>query len=86
MFPLFWIMTGGGPLDKTTTLAIYSYKAAFIQMDLGKGAAIGALWLIIMVLISSLYNKLFALGEDKPASRKEKKHAKNSSVKHKQAA
>ncbi|MNR39786.1 hypothetical protein D3C85_1580200 [compost metagenome] len=79
-------MTGGGPLDKTTTLAIYSYKAAFIQMDLGKGAAIGALWLIIMVLISSLYNKLFALGEDKPASRKEKKHAKNSSVKHKQAA
>ncbi|KRE63348.1 carbohydrate ABC transporter permease [Paenibacillus sp. Soil750] len=85
MFPLFWIMTGGGPLDKTTTLAIYSYKAAFVQMNLGKGAAIGALWLIIMVLISSLYNKLFALGEDTPASRKEKRHAKISSVKQKQA-
>ncbi|MGO4497306.1 carbohydrate ABC transporter permease [Paenibacillus sp. 2RAB27] len=85
MFPLFWIMTGGGPLDKTTTLAIYSYKAAFVQMNLGKGAAIGALWLIIMVLIYSLYNKLFALGEDTPASRKEKKHAKIGSVKQKQA-
>ncbi|RTE04267.1 carbohydrate ABC transporter permease [Paenibacillus whitsoniae] len=86
MFPLFWIMTGGGPLNKTTTLAIYSYKAAFVQMNLGKGAAIGALWLIIMVIISGLYNKLFALGEDAPASGKGKKHAKIRAVKQKQAA
>jgi multiple sugar transport system permease protein len=85
MFPLFWIMTGGGPLDKTTTLAIYSYKAAFVQMNLGKGAAIGALWLIIMIIISSLYNKLFALGEDAPAARKGKIYAKSSTVKQKQA-
>jgi multiple sugar transport system permease protein len=85
MFPLFWIMTGGGPLDKTTTLAIYSYKAAFVQMNLGKGAAIGALWLIIMIIISSLYNKLFALGEDAPAARKGKNYAKSSTVKQKQA-
>jgi multiple sugar transport system permease protein len=70
MFPLFWIMTGGGPLDTTTTLAIYSYKTAFVQMDLGKGAAIGSLWLIIMILISIGYNKLFSLGEDKPVRRK----------------
>jgi len=65
MFPLFWIMTGGGPLDQTTTLAIFSYKAAFIELDLGKGAAIGALWLLIMLAFSWTYTKLFSIGEDK---------------------
>jgi len=64
MFPLFWVMTGGGPLTATTTIAILSYKTAFIQLDLGKGAAIGTLWLILLIFISWLYNKLFALGED----------------------
>ncbi|MDF2958817.1 MAG: sugar transporter permease [Paenibacillus sp.] len=69
MFPLFWIMTAGGPLNATTTLAIYSYKAAFVQLNLGKGAAIGTLWLIIMILISMLYNKLFSLGEGETGRR-----------------
>jgi multiple sugar transport system permease protein len=65
MFPLFWIMTSGGPVDSTTTLAILSYKTAFIDLDLGKGAAIGVLWLIIMLLFAWGYNKLFSLGEGK---------------------
>lgn len=68
MFPLFWIMTGGGPVNATTTLAIFSYKTAFIELDLGKGAAIGAMWLVIMLLFSWVYNKLFAIGEDKGGS------------------
>lgn len=68
MFPLFWIMTSGGPVDATTTLAIFSYKTAFIELDLGKGAAIGALWLVIMLLFSWGYNKLFAIGEGKGGS------------------
>lgn len=65
MFPLFWIMTGGGPLNATTTLAIESYRTAFIDLDLGKGAAIGAIWLIMMLLFSWAYNKVFSIGEDK---------------------
>lgn len=65
MFPLFWIMTSGGPVDATTTLSILSYKTAFIELDLGKGAAIGALWLVIMLLFAWVYNKLFTLGEGK---------------------
>lgn len=63
MFPLFWIMTGGGPLDKTTTLAVLSYQTAFINLDLGAGAAIGVLWLMVMLAFSWAYNKLFSLGE-----------------------
>jgi multiple sugar transport system permease protein len=64
MFPLFWIMTGGGPLNATTTLAILSYKTAFIQLDLGKGAAIGAVWLVMLLIFSWGYSKLFSLGEE----------------------
>lgn len=64
MFPLFWIMTGGGPLNSTTTLAVLSYETAFTQLDLGKGAAIGSLWLIIVLFVSWGYNKLFDLNED----------------------
>ncbi|WP_123043238.1 carbohydrate ABC transporter permease [Cohnella candidum] len=65
MFPLFWIMTSGGPVDATTTLSILSYKTAFIDLDLGKGAATGALWLIIMLVFSWVYNRLFSIGEGK---------------------
>lgn len=60
MFPLFWIMTAGGPMNKTTTLAVLSYQTSFIELDIGKGAAIGTLWLIILMIISAIYNKLLA--------------------------
>lgn len=62
MFPMFWIMTGGGPMNYTTTLAILSYRTSFVELNLGKGAAIGVLWLLILIGISTVYNKLF---EDK---------------------
>lgn len=65
MFPLFWIMTGGGPLKATTTLAILSYETAFTDLDLGKGAAIGTLWLCIVMIVAWGYNKLFTLNEAK---------------------
>lgn len=68
MFPLFWIMTGGGPMNSTTTLAILSYKTAFIGLDLGKGAAIGGVWLIILLLFSWVFNRLFSIGEGKEGS------------------
>ncbi|GGA14670.1 sugar ABC transporter permease [Paenibacillus marchantiophytorum] len=67
MFPLFWIMTGGGPLNATTTLAILSYKTAFIKLNLGEGAAIGVLWLLLLLGISWGYNKLFSIGEETQA-------------------
>ncbi|WP_407267832.1 carbohydrate ABC transporter permease [Radiobacillus sp. PE A8.2] len=65
MFPLFWIMTGGGPLDSTTTLAILSYETAFTDLDLGLGATIGAIWLVIMLVVAWLYNMMFKLGSNK---------------------
>ena len=60
MFPLFWVMTKGGPLMATTTLAVYSYQTAFVGLNLGKGAAIGVVWVIILIFFSWGYNKIFS--------------------------
>lgn len=58
-FPLFWQMTSGGPNGSTTTLAVLSYKEAFISHDFGSGAAVTTIWMLFMILFVFLYNKLF---------------------------
>lgn len=63
MFVLFFNMTGGGPVDATTTLPMYTYQTAFSGFDLGKGAAIGTLWLLFLVIFSSVYNRLLSAKE-----------------------
>jgi len=60
-FPLFWTMTGGGPNNATTTLAVLSYREAFVGMNLGAGAAITTLWMGMMILVIFLYNKAFRI-------------------------
>lgn len=62
-FPLFWVMTGGGPMDKTTTLAILTYKNSFFNLNFGKGTAVSTCWLVILVVFTLVYNKLFAVNE-----------------------
>jgi len=59
MFPLFWIMTQGGPINATTTLAVLTYQTSFVSMDMGKGATIGVLWIIFLVVFSRLFNSVF---------------------------
>lgn len=56
MFGLFFTMTGGGPSNTTTSLAIYTYQTAFMQYDLGKGAAIGVVWMLFLVAFSVIFN------------------------------
>ncbi|MDY0287925.1 MAG: sugar ABC transporter permease [Sphaerochaeta sp.] len=62
-FPLFWTMTGGGPNNATTTLAVLSYREAFVSMNLGAGAAVTTLWMLMMIVVIFGYNKLFRVQE-----------------------
>lgn len=62
-FPLFWTMTGGGPHGATTTLAILSYREAFVSMDLGSGAAVTTIWMLLMIIVIFFYNKVFRIQE-----------------------
>jgi multiple sugar transport system permease protein len=45
------IMTEGGPLGVTQTLALYSYKTAFVQRDIGYGSAIALFQLLLLAAI-----------------------------------
>lgn len=58
-FPLFWTMTGGGPNGATQTLAVLSYREAFVGFNHGSGAAVTTLWLLIMIAVVFVFNKVF---------------------------
>lgn len=62
-FPLFWTMTGGGPVDRTTTLAVLTYKEAFVNLDFGTAAAVSTVWLALLVGLSLAYTRLFGAAE-----------------------
>jgi multiple sugar transport system permease protein len=54
-FDTIFVMTGGGPGDATTTLAVDLYRVAFGSFQLGQAAALGVLWLALLMVISSGY-------------------------------
>ena len=55
-FPLVWTMTGGGPDNATSTLAVLSYREAFVSNNFGSGAAVTTIWMLLMVVVVALYN------------------------------
>lgn len=58
MFTLFYTLTGGGPADATKSLAILTYETAFERYNLGKGSAIGVIWLVVLLSISIVFTRL----------------------------
>ena len=57
---IIWIMTGGGPANSTTTLAIWSYREAFGtgQPDLSPGAAVGNILIVIALVFGFVYLRM----------------------------
>jgi ABC-type sugar transport system permease subunit len=50
-FTEMYVMTGGGPLQSTTTVGLLIYRAAFDYMDMGYASAMSfVLGIIIMTL------------------------------------
>jgi multiple sugar transport system permease protein len=54
-FDLIMVMTGGGPERATSTFATQVYEIAFKQYNLGKAAALGVIWAVLLGLFSSFY-------------------------------
>lgn len=57
-FGLIWIMTAGGPGNKTQTLPILMYIKAFKNGDLGYGTAISMILLLISAIFGLIYTKV----------------------------
>lgn len=54
-FEIIWLLTGGGPVDATTTIVIHVYREAFSNNYLGLAAAAGVLGLILSLIVTVVY-------------------------------
>ncbi len=57
-FTMIWTMTEGGPVIATTTMSISIYRMAFQNFDLGQGAAIGTIWLVVLAVITLVFMRV----------------------------
>lgn len=54
-FPLIWMTTGGGPLDRTEMLSTYTYKLAFSEYQFAQASASAVLLLAVALVLAVFY-------------------------------
>lgn len=54
-FEIIFLLTGGGPVEKTNTLVINIYQRAFGEQQLGAAAAIAVLGLLLSVAVTVVF-------------------------------
>ncbi|HSJ88579.1 MAG TPA: sugar ABC transporter permease [Anaerolineales bacterium] len=57
-FILVWIMTKGGPVNASETLATYMYRFGFVRFELGYGSAVAIYMFMICLIFSLIYQSL----------------------------
>lgn len=57
-FDIIYLITGGGPANKTMTVPIYAYNMGWGLKQLGRSSAVTVLLLIFLLLVCSLYFRL----------------------------
>ena len=55
LFPLIWLLTGGGPLNSTDTIATFTYRYAFVDYQFGLASAAATVGLIVTMIFTVLY-------------------------------
>ncbi|QHK21488.1 ABC transporter permease subunit [Pseudarthrobacter psychrotolerans] len=53
-FPTIYLLTGGGPVDATTSLVVLAYRSVFQDFQTGPGVAIAFLMTMTLVVVSVL--------------------------------
>ncbi len=51
-FPTIFLLTGGGPVQATTSLVVLAYRAVFQNFQVGQGVAIAFLMTLVLVIVS----------------------------------
>lgn len=68
-FDVVQLLTGGGPLEATTTLPVFIYRLSFNQYDLAMGAATAVNLFLGLIVLALIYFKVF-----QPSQEIETKH------------
>ncbi|WP_018238169.1 carbohydrate ABC transporter permease [Ensifer sp. BR816] len=63
LFDLVFILTGGGPADRTKVLSLYIYQVAYRFADPGYAAAISLFVLFVTIVLSTWFMKRMRLAE-----------------------
>ena len=69
-FDKIWLLTGGGPGDRTTTITMFTYKTGFSAFDIGRTTAIAWIFVVVVLVVSSpLLRHLFKTAAGGPLMR-----------------
>jgi len=63
VFDIIFAMTGGGPVDATRILPILIYNELFAMNDIGTASALSVISIAVLLILSSIYWKLFNEGD-----------------------
>jgi raffinose/stachyose/melibiose transport system permease protein len=63
LFDLVWVMTGGGPVDASNTMAVYMINHGFKRFQFGYASAVAVIMLVISLGIALAYQR-FVLRRD----------------------
>lgn len=64
-FEIALIMTDGGPLGTTQSIALYSYKVAFSERDIGYASALSLFQLVLMIVIVLLVRVIVRIRKER---------------------
>ena len=57
-FIMVWIMTKGGPVNASETMATYMYRFGFVRFQLGYGSAVAIYMFLLCLIFSLVYQRL----------------------------
>ena len=63
-FELIYVMTGGGPVNGTQLLTLYSYKNSFTKFDFSVGATISNILMLLLLVVGVFYIRMMKDDEE----------------------
>lgn len=63
-FDTIWTMTGGGPINSTSTLVIWIYQVGLKNGNLGRGAAFSVIGFFFLLAFAIVYLRVYTRGGD----------------------
>jgi raffinose/stachyose/melibiose transport system permease protein len=63
LFDIVWVMTAGGPINASSTMAIAMFKAGFRSNQFGYGSALAVILFLFCLVVALLYQR-FVLRRD----------------------
>lgn len=63
IFDTIYVLTGGGPASVTESLSLYAYRNNFVYFNMGYGAVLAFILLLIVTIFCLLFNRMLARKE-----------------------